>query len=230
MFIPLHDGEPMRNLRRPYVTYGVIGLCVLLYVAPQLGLLPPVEPYLAAGFGIIPKVVLGDAYLPADLPQAPAWLTPATSLFLHGNLAHLIGNMLFLWVFADNVEDMMGHARFLVFFIACGVLAAFVHALTHLGSEQPLIGASGAISGIIAAYLMLFPRVRVWGLILKFVPIAVPAWLAIGAWIAVQVLQGLWGDQSVVAWFAHLGGLAAGITLAPFLLAPGVSIRERWRR
>lgn len=228
MFIPLYDGVPLRNLKAPFVTYGVIGLCVAMFGASYAGLIPPVEPLLAAGFGTIPKVVLGDAYLPADLLQAPGWLTPVTSLFLHGGLVHLLGNMLFLWVFGDNVEDSMGHLRFAVFFIVCGVLAAFGHALMNLDSVRPLIGASGAISGVIAAYFLLHPRVRVWGLVLKYIPIAVPAWVAIGAWVAVQAIQGLWGDQSQVAWFAHLGGLAAGLALTPVFIRRDISIRARW--
>ena len=228
MFIPLYDGEPLRSLKAPFVTYGIIAICVTVHLASLGGFLPSVEPLLAAGFGIIPKVVLGDAFLPVDLPQAPAWLTPATSLFLHGNLAHLMGNMLFLWVFGDNVEDSMGHLRFAVFFLACGILAAFAHALMNLDSVQPLIGASGAISGIIAAYLLLYPRVRIWGLVLKFVPIALPAWVALGAWIMVQLFQGLWGGPSAMAWFAHLGGLVAGLCLLPLFVSRGISIRSRW--
>ena len=99
MFLPLYDGVPMRNLASPVVTWAIIGLCVLIHAAAFTGALPPVEPLLAVGFGIIPKVVLGGAYLPEDIAQAPGWLTPLTSLFLHGNLMHLAGNMLFLWVF-----------------------------------------------------------------------------------------------------------------------------------
>jgi len=230
MFLPLYDGVPMRHLATPLVTRALIALCVLVHAATLAGVLPPVEPLLAAGFGIIPKVVLGDAYLPSDIPQAPIWLTPLTSLFIHGNIVHLAGNMLFLWVFGDNVEDSMGHWRFLLFFLLCGVMAAFGHALAYPDSVQPLIGASGAISGIIAAYLLLHPRVRVWGLIFKYLPIAIPAWAAIGAWILVQLFQGLFGAKSGIAWFAHLGGLAAGIVLTPLFIRRSISIRERWAR
>lgn len=230
MFIPLYDGVALRNLKAPYVTYALIGLCVAFYALPLAGLIPPVEPLLAAGFGIIPKVILGAAFLPEDIPQAPSWLTPLTSLFLHGGLAHLAGNMVFLWVFGDNVEDSMGHVRFLLFFILCGVVAALTHAALNLDSVRPLIGASGAISGVIAAYLLLHPRVRIWGLILKYVPVVIPAWAAIGAWIFVQFIQGFWGDPSAIAWFAHLGGLGAGLALAPLLVGKDVSIRERWAR
>jgi membrane associated rhomboid family serine protease len=109
-------------------------------------------------------------------------------------------------------------------------MAAFAHALMNVDSIQPLIGASGAISGVIAAYLLLHPHVRIWGLVLKVLPIAVPAWAAIGAWIAVQIFQGFWGTESGVGWFAHLGGLLAGLALTPFFVRPGISIRERWGR
>ncbi|MCX7323417.1 MAG: rhomboid family intramembrane serine protease, partial [Hyphomicrobiales bacterium] len=225
MFFPLHDGVPLRSVKAPFVGWGIIALCSVLHLASVGGLLPPVEPLLAAGFGIIPKVVLGDAFLPSDLVQAPPWLSPVTSLFLHGGFAHLIGNMLFLWVFGDNVEDMMGHVRFVIFFLLCGILAAFAHAAMNPQSIQPLIGASGAISGVVAAYLLLFPKERIFGLVLKFVPVTVPAWVAIGAWIAFQIVQAFWGGVAAVAWFAHLGGLLAGVALTPFLVRPGVSIR-----
>ena len=228
MFIPLHDGVPLRNVKAPFVGWGIIALCSALHLASVGGLLPPVEPLLAAGFGIIPKVVLGDAFLPSELIQAPPWLSPVTSLFLHGGFAHLIGNMLFVWVFGDNVEDSMGHVRFMVFFLLCGILAAFAHAAMNPQSIQPLIGASGAISGVVAAYLLLYPKVRIFGLVLKVVPVTVPAWVAIGAWVAFQVMQAFWGGVTAVAWFAHLGGLVAGVVLTPFLVRPGVSIRARW--
>ena len=228
MFIPLHDGVPLRNVKAPCVGWGIIALCSALHLASVGGLLPPVEPLLAAGFGIIRKVVLGDAFLPSELIQAPPWLSPVTSLFLHGGFAHLIGNMLFVWVFGDNVEDSMGHVRFMVFFLLCGILAAFAHAAMNPQSIQPLIGASGAISGVVAAYLLLYPKVRIFGLVLKVVPVTVPAWVAIGAWVAFQVMQAFWGGVTAVAWFAHLGGLVAGVVLTPFLVRPGVSIRARW--
>jgi len=228
VFIPLHDGVPLRNVKAPFVGWGIIALCSALHLASVGGLLPPVEPLLAAGFGIIPKVVLGDAFLPSELIQAPPWLSPVTSLFLHGGFAHLIGNMLFVWVFGDNVEDSMGHVRFMVFFLLCGILAAFAHAAMNPQSIQPLIGASGAISGVVAAYLLLYPKVRIFGLVLKVVPVTVPAWVAIGAWVAFQVMQAFWGGVTAVAWFAHLGGLVAGVVLTPFLVRPGVSIRARW--
>lgn len=230
MFIPLHDGEPLRHVRAPYVTYGLIALCTALFLGSQLGLLPQTDPYLAAGFGIIPKVVFGGAYVPPELPQAHPLLTPLTSVFLHGGWVHLVGNMLFLWVFGDNVEDMMGHWRFALFFVLCGVASALLHAVVDPDSVRPLIGASGAISGVIAAYLLLFPRVRVWGLVLKYIPVRIPAWLALGGWILVQFVQAFAGLDTAVGWFAHIGGAMAGLALAPLLVRRDISIRNRWVR
>lgn len=229
MFIPLHDDAPLRRISAPFICYGVIGICCALFLASQSGLLPTTDPYLSAGFGIIPKVVLGDGYLPREIPQAPWWATPVTSLFLHGGWLHIAGNMLFLWVFGDNVEDCMGHLRFAVFFLLCGVMSALSHAAVNPESIRPLIGASGAISGVVAAYLLLYPKVRVWGLFLKYIPLQAPAWAAIGAWIAFQLFQGFFGQEAGVAWFAHIGGVAAGLMLTPFFVRRDVSIRERWR-
>jgi membrane associated rhomboid family serine protease len=158
-------------------------------------------------------VFLGTEGLPAGLPFVPPVLTLVTSVFLHGSLLHLLGNMLFLWVFGDNVEDAMGHGRFLAFFLLCGAAASFAHALVDPESIRPLIGASGAVSGVVAAYLILYPRVKVWGLFLKGIPLKVPAYGAIGFWIALQIIAAFFGGDEAVGWFAHLGGFAAGAAL-----------------
>jgi membrane associated rhomboid family serine protease len=229
MFIPLHDDVPLRRVRWPAVCWSLIAICCLLWAASALRLLPPVEPALAAGFGIIPKVVLGQAYLPENITQAPAWLTPATNIFLHAGALHLAGNMLFLFVFGDNVEDNMGHVRFTLFYLACGVIASMSHAWINADSIRPLIGASGAISGVVAAYVLLHPNVRIWGLVLKYIPLRLPAWAALGAWFLFQFGMGLFGSEDSVAWFAHVGGFLAGLALTPFFIAGDVSIRERWR-
>jgi membrane associated rhomboid family serine protease len=134
-------------------------------------------------------------------------------VFLHGSLLHLLGNMLFLWVFGDNVEDAMGHVRFLAFFLICGAVASLIHAVVDPESIRPLIGASGAVSGVVAAYLILYPRVKVWGLFLKGIPLKVPAYGAIGFWVALQVVSAFFGGDDAVGWFAHLGGFAAGAAL-----------------
>jgi membrane associated rhomboid family serine protease len=228
VLVPLHDGVPLRHIRRAFVTQALIVAMVGLHLLSLAGVLPAVEPALAAGFGAVPALFGGEVMLPADLPQAPLWLTPVTSLFLHANLLHLAGNMAFLYVFGDNVEDAFGHARFVVFFLLCGILATGAHLAMNLGSTSPLIGASGAISGIIGAYLLLNPHVRVWGLVFKL-PLRLPAWVLLCGWAVLQVVQAFSDLGGQVAWFAHVGGLAAGLALTPLFLRPGVGLRDQWR-
>jgi membrane associated rhomboid family serine protease len=211
MFLPLHDGVPLRHLSAPVASRSLLGACTAAYLLTFWG---PVGPdWIIVGFGLIPAVVFGTEGLPDGLPFVPAPLTLMTSIFLHGSLLHLLGNMLFLWVFGDNVEDAMGHARFLLFFLLCGVAASLTHALVDPESARPLIGASGAVSGVVAAYLILYPRVRVWGLFLKGIPLKVPAYGAIGFWIGLQVVSAFFGGDEEVGWFAHLGGFVAGAVL-----------------
>ena len=131
-------------------------------------------------------MLFGTAALPQGLPLVPEPITLVTSLFLHGSFLHLAGNMLFLWVFGDNVEDGMGHARFLVFFLLCGIAACLAHCLMNPLSTAPLIGASGAIAGVVAAYLILYPRVKIWALFFGRLPLQVPAMYAIGFWFLLQ--------------------------------------------
>ena len=134
---------------------------------------------------------------------------------------------LFLWVFGDNVEDAMGHLKFLFFYLACGVAGGLLHAWVEPGSESPLIGASGAVAGVIAAYLVLHPRVRVWVLALKAIPLRISAAFALGLWILIQVVMVLLPQVGPVAWWAHIGGLIAGAVLVVFLRRPGVPLFDR---
>jgi membrane associated rhomboid family serine protease len=217
MFLPLHDGVPLAHLKAPIVTRALIGACAMAWALTAFGALPVGEQWLAAGFGVVPAVLFGTEALPDGLPFVPSPLTLVTSLFLHGSFLHLVGNMLFLWVFGDNVEDGMGHARFLAFYLVCGVVAGLSHAFMMPESTRPLIGASGAVAGVVAAYLILYPRVKVWGLFFGRIPLKVPAALAIGFWILLQVLAAFAGGDDNVGWFAHLGGLAAGAALTPVL-------------
>jgi membrane associated rhomboid family serine protease len=217
VFLPLYDGVPLAYLKAPLVTRALIGACAAAWLLTGLGLLPVSEHRIVAGLGVIPAVLFGTAALPQGLPLVPEPVTLVTSLFLHGSFLHLAGNMLFLWVFGDNVEDGMGHARFLIFFLLCGIAACLAHCLMNPLSTAPLIGASGAIAGVVAAYLILYPRVKVWALYFGRLPLQVPAMYAIGFWILLQVGSAfLSGDQDV-GWFAHLGGLAAGAALTPML-------------
>lgn len=220
MFVPLGDDNPLQRIRFQFVTIALIVANILMFLAQGLAMQAPeilgsfaVVPgeLFAAGAGVIPHQY--------DAVPVPERLTLLTYMFLHGDWIHLIGNMLFLWVFGDNVEDAMGHARFLVFYLACGVFAGLTHALMMPDSPDALIGASGAVSGVVSAYLILHPRVRVWVLALKFIPLRISAALALGLWILFQVLM-LFVPQmpgAATAWWAHIGGLVAGAVLIPIL-------------
>jgi membrane associated rhomboid family serine protease len=170
------------------------------------------------------QLVMSAGLIPARLSGEVSWvglppiLTLFTSQFLHGGLLHLGGNMLFLWIFGNNVEDELGSIRFLIFYLLCGVAAGLVHHLTGPTSHVPTVGASGAISGVLGAYALLFPRARVHTLVVLVFYITViplPALLWVGIWLVIQLLQGLasHGAQSGVAWFAHVGGLVGGVLL-----------------
>ena len=211
MFVPLHDGVPLLHMKTPVMTRVLIAACAVVYPLTFYG--PIGADWIVAGFGLIPSVFFGTEALPDGLPFVPAWLTLATSIFLHGSVIHLLGNMLFLWVFVYNVEDAMGHVRFFIFFVACGSAAALVHAFIDPESGRPLIGASGGVSGIVAAYLILYPRVRLWALFLNGIPLKVPASVAIGFWFVLQLVSALFGGDEAVGWFAHLGGFVAGAIL-----------------
>jgi len=165
----------------------------------------------------------------------PVGATLVTSMFLHADWLHLGGNMLFLWVFGDNVEDAMGHVKFLVFYILCGVAAALAHAVSDPTSVNPMIGASGAVSGVLGAYLLLHPRVRVIVLLFYRLPLPLPAFVVLGGWIALQVYSIYSGaslphsEGASVAFWAHVGGFATGMMLITFMRRPGVRLFDSGR-
>lgn len=227
MFIPLHDANPMRHLKTAYVTRMIVAVTVLIFVVFQSGLIFAGEEISAIGFGVIPVELLHPAGLRGPLTFMPEPLTLVTYMFLHGNWMHLGGNMLFLWVFGDNIEDAMGHGRFLAFYLLCGIVAGLFHTVALPESEQILIGASGAVAGIISAYLILHPRVKLWVLVLGRIPLRVRAMWAIGAWIVYQVVAVWMGIQDQTSWWGHFGGLVAGAVLIPFFRRPGVPLFDR---
>jgi membrane associated rhomboid family serine protease len=161
---------------------------------------------------------------PPSYDKSPE-LSALTAMFLHGGWLHLLGNMLFLWIFGNNIEDRMGHVRFLLFYLVCGYAAAYGFALLDAGSKAPLIGASGAIAGVLGAYLVLYPRARVWVLVpfLVFLPLRLPAWIVLGLWFVLQAVYS-WGagvsDAGTVAYAAHVAGFVAGMLIA-WPLRPG---------
>ena len=229
MFLPLHDGVPLQHMKTPVVARSLIVACILVHLFFLYGPLSADE--MVGGLGLIPSVLFGFETLPEGYPFVPVWMTPATNIFLHGSWFHLIGNLLFLWVFGDNVEDAMGHLRFLAFFLICGIAASLVHAVASFSMvgvsmpesfilpapQRPLIGASGGVSGIVAAYVILYPRVRIWALFLGGIPLRLPAYWAIGFWFGVQFVSAFFGSDEGVGWFAHLGGFIAGAILIPLM-------------
>ena len=234
MFVPIYDDNPLRSIRWPYVSIGIIVLNVLIYLLE----ISPQGQVVAASFAIVPSELFqaglfgGAAHGPRDVLAVPESTTLLTYMFLHGDPLHLAGNMLFLWVFGDNVEDAMGHLRYLIFYLACGVLGGLVHAsVVHLWATDmdgvPLIGASGAVAGVITAYLMLHPRVRVWLLVFRIIPLRITAMYALGAWILSQFVMLLIPNVGPVAWWAHIGGIVTGAMLVLFMRRPGVQLFGR---
>lgn len=227
MFVPLYDDNPLRTIKTPYVTRTLIVVTVLVYVVFESGYVFDAQLASVGAFAVIPAEFNLGGGLRSSLGLLPEPLTLVTYVFFHAGWMHLLGNMLFLWVFGDNVEDAMGHARFLAFYLLCGVAAGLAHAVAFPYSEQPLIGASGAVAGILAAYVMLHPRVKLWVLLFARIPIKISAMWAIGAWGVFQVFNLLLVTDQTTAWWAHLGGLAVGALLTPFFRRPGVPLFDR---
>ena len=226
--LPLSDDAPLKHIRFPYVTVGLISICILVFVY-QMALPEQAQNELIFGYGIIPAVLFGNAEFSAEFSKMPAYGTLISSIFLHGGLMHIIGNLLFLWVLGDNVEDRLGHQRYLCFFLICGILAGLAHSMLSPMSKTPMIGASGAISGVIGAYLILHPRAPLKVLVLFFI-IWLPAWVVLGFWIAYQFLSvamATGGAGGGVAWWAHIGGFFAGTILILFMRRRGTPIFDR---
>jgi membrane associated rhomboid family serine protease len=212
MFVPLTDGVALQRVYRPIVTWALIAANILVFLlVNQSGMFN--ADLIAVGFGTIPSIVAGPDWVDADIAHVPGWLSLVTTQFLHADWFHLGANMLFLWVFGDNVEDAMGHVRFLIFYLACGVLAALAYVFIDTTSQAPLIGASGAISGVVAGYLVLYPRVGVFGLVFTIIPLRVTAIYILGAWLTLQLINAVFAADDGVAYIAHIGGAIAGLPL-----------------
>lgn len=212
VFLPLKDDNPLRIIQFQYATLLIFAINVFVFIWQDS--LPEMELVsVAMSGGLVPSVLLNGAKLPPEFANLPTEVTLITYMFLHGDWWHLAGNMLFLWVFADNVEDAMGFFRFILFYLFCGIIAGLAHAFANPGSDGPLIGASGAIGGVVGAYLMLYPRVKMWVLAFGRIPLKIPAYLMVGAWIAFQLFSVWMQDESNTAWWAHIGGFLAGVAL-----------------
>jgi|SRR5579863_998973 len=224
-FLPLYDDNP--TARIPYVTYALIALCAVVFLW-QLG---QDSDAVAASYGMIPAVLFGSAQLSPGIAVIPPWMTVFTSMFLHGGWLHLGGNMLFLWIFGNNIEDVLGHVRYLLLYLASGAVAALCQALPDTASVVPMIGASGAIAGVLGAYLLLYPyakvHVLVWIVIFVRI-IAVPAWIMLGLWFGLQLVDGLLSapDDAGVAFWAHVGGFISGVALLVILRPLGTALLQ----
>jgi len=221
--IPLRDDNPSEL--RPVVSVALIIACVVVFLW-QAGLDARGLERAFLSLGAIPAVLTGDVRLHEQLARVPAWLSVFTSMFVHGGWLHLAGNMLYLWIFGDNVEDAFGHLRFAAFYGSCGAVAVAAQVMPDPHSQLPMVGASGAVSGVLGAYLMLYPRARV----LVAIPLGLyvdvrrlPAVIVLVLWFAIQLVSSLLGDgREGVAFRAHVGGFIAGMLLTPFLRRPGI--------
>ena len=218
--IPLRDS--VRSGRIPYVNIGLILINVLVFIQ-QLWLQPYQLNNIYYAYGVIPAEAVNVFYTGAPIGQL--MVTFITATFLHGGWFHLIGNMLYLWIFGDNIEDRLGHMKYLLFYLLAGVAGSIAHVMANPASNIPVIGASGAVAGVLGAYVLSFPRSRILALVpvLFFLTvIEVPAIIFIVVWFVIQVFNGvafLGGTANAVAWWAHIGGFLAGAGLVK-LLAP----------
>jgi membrane associated rhomboid family serine protease len=220
MFVPLHDDTPLRVIRFQWMTGGLILLNLLTFIFTHYMVGGDAELAALYFYGVIP-IELIDIAMPAGPTPIPEPLTLLTYQFLHAGWLHLIANMLFLWVFADNIEDAFGPLPFLFFYVSSGIGAALVHALLAPHSDAPLVGASGAVGGVMAAYMLLYPQARVWILLFMRLPLRIKAVYVLGGWLALQFVMVFLAptEQIMVAWWAHIGGFVTGFLLTLLLRA-----------
>jgi membrane associated rhomboid family serine protease len=226
--LPLKDNNPTETL--PFITVSIIILNIAVYIY-QLSLGHDYERFIFS-MGAIPNKIINNSDV-IPMISLSAFLTIYSSMFLHGSLLHLISNMLYLWIFGNNIEDAMGHIRFIFFYLISGSMAAFAHILTDIDSRIPMIGASGAVSGVLGAYILLYPRAKVLTLVMIgfFVRLVrIPAIYLLGFWILIQFLFGMTSltvrdSSGGVAWFAHIGGFITG-----FILINIFKLKRRVRR
>ncbi len=223
---PLYDDNP--HYGRPILTWAIVIGCAAVFLW-QMSLGMHGRQDAVFRLGVIPAVLFGSKELAPSLAVVPPWATVFTSMFLHGGFLHLLGNLVYLWIFGDNIEISMGRARFALFYTLCGIVAALTQSALSPNSEIPMIGASGAISGILGAYLLLFPRAKVVVFIFLVGMITVPALLVLGLWFLMQLFSGFSAPAGTggVAFWAHIGGFVAGVVLVPFFKKRDVRLFQK---
>lgn len=216
--IPLKDDVPSRTF--PYVTVAIIAVNVFVFMYQLTLGETGVERFIYSAAAIPYEITHHVDIRPRSVVPPP--FTLLTAMFIHGGLLHLVGNMLFLWIFGDNVEDVLGHFRYIIFYLVSGAVAGLAHVAAEPSSIMPMIGASGAIAGVLGAYFLLFPRAQVLTLVflIFFVTVVrIPAVIFLGFWFLLQILSSGFGGG--IAWYAHIGGFVAGAVMI-LLLKPGV--------
>jgi membrane associated rhomboid family serine protease len=227
VLLPVYDHNRLKHIPFQYVTVSLIAANVVVFFVFQSGVSDTVVlNSFVTTWGLTPDHVLtvGTQKSHAAGDYFHAAETLVTYMFLHGGVLHLGGNMLFLWVFGDNVEDAMGHMKFLAFYLLCGVFGGLTHIAVAPESTAQLIGASGAVAGVIAAYLVLHPNVRVWVLAFYRIPLRVNAVVVLGLWIAMQIFYAMTIKTGNVAFWAHVGGIVAGALLVMVMKNPDVPL------
>lgn len=222
MVIPLYDENPFAFRSPPYVTWALIVVNVVIFAITYSAAASSPIGVFASMLALTPSPSAADASAAAQTLPWP--VTFVTYMFLHANFVHVIGNMLFLWVFGDDIELALGHLRFLAFYLLCGIAGGLGHYMAGPGSHVPLIGASGAVAGIIAAYLMLRPCQKIWVLLFARLPVKISTYWALGFWVVMQVINVVVDPQGDISWSAHIGGAAAGALLVIVLRRPGVKL------
>lgn len=225
MFLPIRDDNP--HTVTPFVTYTMLAACILVFLW-QFSLGDEAGQIAVLTFGFTPAYFFGPG-APSEIAVVPATLTIFTSMFMHGGWMHLGGNMLYLWIFGDNVEASLGHFRYLIFYLLCGVAAALAQGFAAPGSDIPMVGASGAISGVLGSYLVLHPRanIKVFVMLIIYITVInVPAFIVLGFWIVGQLISSAAVDagQPGVAFIAHIGGFVAGAVLVFFFKKKSVPV------
>jgi membrane associated rhomboid family serine protease len=221
MVFPLYDDNPFKRAAPPYVTWSLIAINILIFLI-LLGADAATQNTVNLTYGVMPSLMFHNYQLPSGLPAEASLIS---SCFLHRDAGHLLGNMIFLWVFGDDIEDALGRFRFLLFYMLCGIAGGLAYYVLDINSTTPLIGASGAVSGILAAYLLLRPCAPVSVFVLRFI-IRVSAYWVIGGWMLLQLFLLEAGSQDGTAYIAHIGGAVAGALLLLVMRPANVALFE----
>jgi membrane associated rhomboid family serine protease len=233
LFVPLWDKNHLKTVHFQYITLIIVLINIAVHILFRSGLFPEIQlgDDKLGGLAVVPERLMSSTVFNIGGPQGdygfgqvPAGFSLITYQFLHNDIVHLATNMLFLWVFGDNVEDAVGHVKFIFFYLLCGIFGGLAQCIAQPGTNSLLIGASGSIAGIIGAYLMLHPHVRVWVLVLFKIPLRLSAGFILGGWILLQIGYLVMGPASNVSWWTHIGGFVAGALLIIIMRRPHVPL------